>query len=193
MREIDRPEIEKLLVASAEPKDLEDWSRDGRFILYRVQNAKGSRDLWAVAITGDAKPLPLATTSFEEQGGRFSPDGRWIAYSSNETGQGEIYVQPFPGPGGKVQIATGVESLLQGIQWRRDGHELFFVGIGNRVMAVPITLSGSTVKAGAPVALFTAPAGGFFVSADGQRFLVSTITAEPAPITVLLNWTGLRK
>jgi Tol biopolymer transport system component len=190
---IDGPRDEMLLRTSPEPKHLEDWSSDSRFILYHEQNPKTNRDLWALPLAQNAKPLPIANTSFEERNGRFSPDGRWIAYSSNETGQGEIYVQSFPGSGGKFQIATGVPSATTGVQWRRDGRELFYLGAGNRVMAVAIAFDGSTVKAGPPVALFTAPPGGFLASTDGQRFLVSNVTAEAAPITALLNWAGLQR
>jgi hypothetical protein len=77
--------------------------------------------------------------------------------------------------------------------WRRDGRELFYQWPGNRVMAVPVTAVGDTLTAGTPVALFTAPPGGFVVSPDGQRFLVSPVVEEQAPITVLLNWAGLQK
>jgi eukaryotic-like serine/threonine-protein kinase len=181
------------LRTSPEPKHFEDWSPDGRFVLYHEQHPVTNRDLWALPVTGDSKPLVVANTSFEERNGRFSPDGRWIAFSSNETGQGEIYVQPFPGPGGKIQIATGMANSTTGIQWRRDGREVYYVGPSNRVMAVPIAMTGTEVKAGTPAALFTGPAGGFLASPDGQRFLVSTITQEAAPITVLLNWAGLRR
>jgi serine/threonine protein kinase/Tol biopolymer transport system component len=192
-RAIDGPGGETLLRASSEAKHLEDWSPDGRFILYHEQHPKTNRDLWALPVTGDSTPLAVAVTSFEERNGRFSSDGRWIAYWSNETGLGEINVQPFPGPGGKFQIATGVPGTTIGVQWRRDGRELFYVGPGNRVMAVPIAVGGNNVKAGTPVPLFTGPPGGFLASDDGQRFLVSNVTAQAAPITVLLNWTGLRR
>ncbi len=187
-RPVDGTATERLLVGSADAKIVEDWSPDGQFVLYTVQNPQTGFDLWVVPVTGDRKPVPVARMPFAERAGRFSPDGRWIAYSSDETGQGEIYVQPFPGPGGKVQISTGGGGVAQ---WRHDGRELFYMGTNNRVMAVAIAISGSALKAGAPVALFTAPAGsGFVASADGQRFLVSTVTTDPAPITVLLNWAG---
>lgn len=80
----------------------------------------------------------------------------------------------------------------QAPQWRRDGRELTYLAPDNRVMALPIEVSGSTIRPGAPVNLFAAQPGGFLMSSDGQRFLVSTVTAEPAPITLLLNWAGLR-
>lgn len=192
-RTVDGSAAETLLRSSPEPKHFEDWSPDGRFVLYHEQHPSTNRDLWALPVAGDSKPLLVANTPFEERNGRFSPDGRWIAFFANETGQGEIYVQPFPGPGGKVQIATGVPSSTTGVQWRRDGREIYYVGSSNRVMAVPIAITGTEVKAGTPTALFTGPAGGFLAAPDGQRFLVSTITQEAAAITVLLNWAGLHR
>ncbi|HVH26068.1 MAG TPA: protein kinase [Vicinamibacterales bacterium] len=193
LRAIDGTEVERLLASSPEPKHLEDWSSDGRFILYHEQHPKTNRDLWALPLAPDSKPLPVAKTPFEERNGRFSPDGRWIAYMSNESGQGEVYVQPFPGPGGRMQIGTGIPGSTTGVQWRRDGRELYYVGLGDRVMAVPMTLDGNSAKAGTPVPLFTGPRGGFLASPDGQRFLVSTVTAEPAPITILMNWAELKR
>jgi len=188
-RPFDGPGTETLLVASSDAKLVYDWSPDGRFVLYGVQDPKTGRDLWVVPVTGDRTPVLVAGTPFAEQGGRFSVDGRWIAYESNESGRTEIYVQPFPGSGTRIQMST---QGGQAPQWRRDGRELTYLAPDNRVMALPIEVTGSTVKPGTPVKLFTAPPGGFVMSSDGQRFLVSTVTAEPAPITLLLNWAGLR-
>ncbi len=188
-RPFDGPGTETLLVASSDAKLVYDWSPDGRFVLYGVQDSKTGNDLWVVPVTGDRKPVPVAVTPFSEQGGRFSVDGRWIAYYSNESGRNEVYVQPFPGPGTRIQMST---QGGQAPQWRRDGRELTYLAPDNRVMALPIEVSGSTIRPGAPVNLFAAPPGGFVMSSDGQRFLVSTVTAEPAPITLLLNWAGLR-
>ncbi len=183
---------ETLLVASPEAKIVHGWSSDGRFILYEVQDPQTDRDLWVVPVEGDRKPFPIAHTPFAEANGKFSPDGRWIAYDSNESGQYEVYVQPFPGPGGKLQVSTGGGGIRQ---WRRDGKELFYSGLNNRVMAAPITVNGATLKAGTPATLFTIASGGIFVfaSPDGQRFLVSNVTADPSPVTVLLNWAGGKK
>jgi Tol biopolymer transport system component len=181
---------ESLLLASPEHKNIYDWSFDGRFILYASQNPKTGEDLWALPLDGDRKPLPVAQTAFQEVDGRFSPDGRWIAYMLNESGRNEIHVQPFPGPGAKLQISTNGGSNPQ---WRRDGREIFFLGPDNRLMAVPVMLAanGSTVEAGTPVALFaTRPGSEFAASPDGQRFLINTSLEDAAipPITVLLNW-----
>jgi eukaryotic-like serine/threonine-protein kinase len=192
-RAVDGGEVEKLLFSSPEPKHLEGWSPDGRFVLYHEQHPKTNRDLWALPLAPDSKPLPVARTPFEERNGGFSPDGRWVAYTANETGQGEVYVQPFPGPGGRIQIGIGVPTSTTVVQWRRDGRELYYVGPGDQVMAAPIALAGNSIKAGTPVRLFTGPPGGFLASPDGQRFLVSTVTAEAAPITILMNWGGLAK
>ncbi len=189
VRPVDAPGTETLLVESSDAKLAYDWSPDGRFLLYGVQDPKTANDLWVVPLAGDHKPLPVARTPFAEQGGRFSPDGRWIAYHSNESGRNEVYVQPFPGPGSRVQMSTAGG---QAPQWRRDGRELTYLAPGNRVMAVPAASTGATIRLGVPANLFTAPPGGLVMSGDGQRFLVSKVTTEAAPITLLLNWAGLR-
>ena len=183
-------ETESLLLESAEQKNIYDWSLDGRFILYGAQNSKTGRDIWALPLFGDRKPLAVAQTAFDEAEGRFSPDGRWVAYGLNETGRNEIHIQPFPGPGGKLQISTGGGNFPQ---WRRDGREIFYVGPDSRLMTVPVMLpvNGSTVEAGTPVALFAMrPGSEFAATPDGQRFLINTLLEDAAtpPITVILNW-----
>jgi Tol biopolymer transport system component len=179
---------ETVAFESAESKNLYDWSRDGRWIVFATQSPKTARDLWALAMDREKheKPIAVAQTMSEEREARFSPDGRWIAYQSNESGQFEIYVQPFPGPGGKSQISTGGGTSPK---WHRDGRSLFYLDQANRVMTVSVTPNGARVEPGAPVALFPLPQGtAFEVSADGQRFLINDITKEPSPITILLNW-----
>jgi hypothetical protein len=140
----------------------------------------------------------VVQTSYREQNGQFSPDGHWIAYESNESGQFEVYVQPFPGPGGKSRISSAGGAQAR---WRRDGKELFYIALDNRLMAVPIHLDTKreAVDAGAAVPLFTTHIGGavqgpvnqqYIVSPDGQRFLMNTVAEEAvaSPITVILNW-----
>ena len=114
-----------------------DWSSDGRFILYVISRPDAARDLWAQPLEGDRKPFPVLATPFNETNAQFSPDGRWIAYQSDESGRFEIYVQPFPGPGRKVQVSG--EGGVQ-VRWRRDGRGLSYLASGNRLMAVPIQL-----------------------------------------------------
>jgi len=177
---------ETLLWESSESKNVSDWSSDGRWILFAAQSIKTARDLWALAMDGEKKLVAIAQTAAEEANGRFSPDGRWIAYQSNESGSNEIYIQPFPGPGARSQISTGGGTSPQ---WRRDGKELFYLGPDSRLMTVSVALNGPHVELGVPAPLFSlAPGAAYTASADGQRFLINEITKEASPITILLNW-----
>jgi Tol biopolymer transport system component len=174
------------------------WSPDGRYIAYIVfQGAPGSKaDLWLLSLA-DRKTLPILQSPFDEVQAVFSPDGRWLAYASNESGRFEIYVQPFPGPGGKWQISTS-----GGIQprWARGGKELFFVAPGGKIMSVEIQTS-TIVEAGTPRVLFSAslknaPGPPYDVSSDGQRILLNRPIEEASsspPITLIQNWTALLK
>ena len=102
------------------------WSRDGRYVLWNGENPNASADLWILPVAGDQKPFPLVETPrFREHHGRFSPDGRWVAFVSNESGRDEIYVVPFPRAYGRWQLSTTGGSWPR---WRHDGHELFYVG-----------------------------------------------------------------
>jgi Tol biopolymer transport system component len=178
---------ETALLSSSEPKFVDDWSPDGRNLLFNVQSTEGGRDVWVLPLDGDRKPLQLTRTPFSESEGRFSPDGRWVAYQSNETGRMEIYVQSFPDLKMKVQVSARGGAIPF---WRRDGRELFYEAPDERIMAVPIELSAITARPGAPVALFQRT-GNWESSPDGQRFLMVEETEPPAPITLLLNWAGL--
>src|SRR5262249_19249665 len=138
--------------------------------------------------------LVVAKTRFEELNGQFSPDGRWVAYETNESGQFEIVVQPFPEPSSKWQVSTGGGTQPR---WRADGKELYFVASDGKLMAASITFPGSTFTAGKPVALFPAalaPGLGtnrqeYAVSRDG-RFLINqpVESSTTTPITLILNW-----
>ena len=189
---------EEVQYKSDTPKELTDWSTDGRFILFDAYDAKTGGDLWALPLFGDRKPYALLNTPFSEQQGHFSPDGRWFAYTSNESGRYEVYVQSFPLSGGKWLVSTAGGAQPH---WRRDGKELFYVAADRRLMAVDVT-AGASLEASAPKALFQtqvvrydAP-NRYDVSADGQRFLINTPVGEVSqtPITVVLNWTaGLKR
>ncbi len=178
----------------------DDWSPDGSFIIFRgLGDMKSSFDLWALPLTARGKPFVVVQTDFEERDAQFSPNGKWIAYHSDDTGQFEVYVQPFMRPGTRTPISNGGGAQ---VRWSRDGTELFYVALDGRLMAVPIRSSsdGRTLDAGAPVPLFvTRIIGGlpgqgnhrqqYVVSLDGQRFLVhSVVGEETSPITVILNW-----
>jgi len=186
---------EEMLLATAEIKSATDWSPDGRVILYRTVSPKTGNDLFALAV-GDRKPMPIAQTDSDERDGQFSPDGKWLAFVSNESGRPEVYVQPFPGPGRRQSISSNGGGQPR---WRRDGKELFYIALDGRMMAVSIEFSADgTVAASAPVPLFVTNVGAavqinnrhqYEVSRDGQRFLMNTIVEEAAaPITLLLNW-----
>lgn len=170
-----------------ERASVSDWSRDGRFILYESKFG-----LSVLPLFGDHKPFPLLQTG--ESQGRFSPNGRWMAYYSAESGKGQVYVQSFPLSGAKWQISTNGGTNPR---WRRDGKELFYLASDQKLMAVAVNGEG-TFQADVPKALFqTREVVGryrYAVTADGQRFLVNTPEASTAPITVVLNWTaGLGK
>ena len=174
-----------------------DWSRDGRFLLYRSLDLKTSFDLWALPLFGDKKPFPVVQTNFDERDGQFSPDGKWIAYQSNETGRFEIYVQSFPGPSAKSLVSSNGGAQ---VRWRDDGKELFYVALDGHLMAVPIKLdlAGKTLESGEPTPLFATRVGGavqsnykqqYMVASNGQRFLMNVLIEEPnSPITIMLNW-----
>jgi hypothetical protein len=159
-------------------------------------------DLWALPLEGTRKPFPVVQSRFNEDEGQFSPDGRWIAYRSNESGRDEVYVQAFPGPAGKRQMSTVGGSQPR---WRRNGKELFYVAADTRLMSVPVALTpeGQTPSVGVPAPLFRTrlvgvdqPKAQYAVAADGQRFLMNVIADEAtiSPITIVQNWTAaLRK
>jgi serine/threonine protein kinase/Tol biopolymer transport system component len=189
----------ELLLATPEDKMPSDWSPDGRVLLYTSYFvAETANDIWALPLSGERKPFPVVQTPFDEMLPQFSPDGRWIAHQSNETGQFEIYLQQFPGPGGRQRVSTAGGAQ---VRWRRDGKELFYIALDGRLMAVPIRFAsdGQAFDAGTSAPLFATQVGGavsgterqqYVVSPDGQRFLMSVLPEDPnpPPIAVILNW-----
>src|SRR5262249_55575050 len=143
---------EELLLETPSIKFPQDWSKDGRFLLYGEADPKtGSRDLWALPMIGnERKPVLIGNTPFEELNGQFSPDGRWVAYETNESGRFEIVVQQFPIPVSKWQVSTGGGTQPR---WRADGKELYFIAPDGKLMAASIA-EGATFTAEAPIALF---------------------------------------
>jgi Tol biopolymer transport system component len=151
--------------------------------------------LWILPLSGDRKPFPFLQTESQEGNGMFSPDGRWVAYFSTESGNVELYVAPFPGPGGKRQVSTSGANTPA--KWRKDGKEIFYLAPGDKLMAAEVNGQGATLEVGAVRQLFEIRRGGpgyvYDVTADGQRFLVNTAVEqkEPsAPITLVINWTA---
>jgi len=171
---------------SEENKNPQDWSADGRYMSYVSQSPRTGFDVMALPLFGDRKPVDIGRTQFSEGGGRFSPDGRWVAYFSDESGRPEVYIQTFPVPGEKMQVSVG-SGLFP--HWRSDGRELFFTSLDNQLMAVPIVASGNRMEIGTPRPLFTASGAlGYEPSPDGQRFLIVRQVSEASPINVILNW-----
>jgi len=193
--------IEEPVFQDARDKWPTDWSPDSRFVLFNRNGGTTGRDIWALPLSKSEPPLAVAESAFDEEDAQFSPDGRWIAYQSNESGRFEIYVQSFPSRNRKVQISKNGGAQ---VRWRHDGRELFYVALDGRLMAVAIQPSadGAMFDVADPVALFATHVGGavqtnsrqqYVVSGDGQRFLLNTVLEEAlAPITVLLNWNPQR-
>ena len=201
---------EELLLESPQDKAVNDWSADGRFLLYHSHDPHRDRDLWVLPLDGDHKPWVFLKTNFNERWARFSPDGRWVAYTSNESGHDEIYVRPFLEPaastskdgssGGQWQVSTagGIYPL-----WRSDGKELYYLAPEGQMMAVPITVAGTALAPAAPVVLFlpriygggtdTSLGRQYDITRDG-RFLINTVLdAASSPITFIQNWKPTAK
>jgi eukaryotic-like serine/threonine-protein kinase len=207
-------EEKELLKQPGQMKIPSAWSSDARFLLYHTPVlGKGGADLYVLPMEGPdrtpGKPVRLLGTKYNEAYGSFSPDGRWIAYASDESGRWEVYVRPFlaAGPSGpslgeaKWQVskegfggAAGTGQLAP--KWRRDGQEIVFRGLNGLPVAVDVSAKGGAFNAGMPKQLFDAPANlSWDVTADGKRFLmVSASQISRVPITVVLNWqTDLKK
>jgi eukaryotic-like serine/threonine-protein kinase len=194
----------ELLFHSNEIKSPQDWSRDGRFLLF-LQRAKDTgNDLWTLSMDGEHKAAPYLLTPFNEAQAKFSPDGHWVVYSSNESGTREVYVQPFPmSTGGKWPVSNGGGSQPR---WSPDGKELFYLAPDNSLMAVSVSTTGGTFQPGVPKALFPAAVLGgggggpgiawrWDISPDGKRFLMNTAMEDSVglPVTVVLNWQSAVK
>ena len=187
---------EEILLKSDSNKIPMDWSPDGRFILYTVNDPKTKIDLWVLPLFGDQKPVPFLQTDANERLGRFSPNGRWIAYASDQSGVNEIYVQTFPASGGQWQISTNGGYVMA---WRGDGKELFYISSDRKMMSVEVNGEGASFERGTPrflfdvhIPSFNTPQAQFAVMPDGQKFLIAKPVGEDtsAPITVVLNWTS---
>ena len=189
---------EEVLAASPDNRHPEDWSPDGRSLSFGVVGALNRRlQIWILDLAPERRVIPFATEAeaWNLANSRFSPDGRWVAYSSDETGRSEVFVRAFPGPGRKWQVSSSGGGHPV---WRRDGKELFYLSLDNKIMAVPIA-SEATFRAGAPVELFSVNLKllnenrAYGVSSDGRRFLVNSQSSDQAspPLELLVHWTSL--
>ena len=182
-----------------------DWSPDGRFIVFENTGiARLSSEIQSDVLMFDLahgrKVIPVLSTRFHESNAAFSPDGKWLTFTSNESGRPEVYVQAFESTGaprvtGERRLVT--RSGAQALRWRRDGKELFYLALDGRVYAVPAKLSPKpefgpatplfTISTEARAAIHSVP--GFDVSPDGQRFLIPVVTSQQGPtLVVMQNW-----
>jgi eukaryotic-like serine/threonine-protein kinase len=174
-------------------------SPNDRFLLFD-NDYMGQTQVYVLPLEGNRKPYPFLPSMFVHRSGHFSTDGRWVAYVSRESGSDEVYVAPFPGPGGKWRISNAGGRAPR---WRRDGREVFFAAPDNTLMSAEIETKQNKIEVKGVHALFhanfasefTARAGPYDVIADGSRFLVNVDDDEPVPpITLVLNWpAALRK
>jgi dipeptidyl aminopeptidase/acylaminoacyl peptidase len=167
-----------------------DFSKDGRYLLYKFGSNPG--DLWALPFVGNLKPFPVVQSPrFNEDEGRFSFDGKWVAYNANDTGRMEVYAVPFPQANYRIQISNQGGSQPR---WRGDGEELFYLAPDGRMMSVELS-DKPTLKPGIPKMLFKTPLlvdasiDQYAVTPDGKRFLIPVqVDERPTPISIILNW-----
>ena len=189
---------EELLLGGKEGQEnVEDWSRDGKYLMYNFQRGNAAY-IYVLPLTGDRKPVPFINTQFRTQQAQFSPNGRWVAYLSLESGRKEVYVQGFSldpsQPRGRSQISVDGGEMPR---WRPDGKELFFQS-GDNHFAVDVKTDGPAFQAGIPRPLFAVPIVGsatvggsqYVVTHDGQRFLILAAVEKPnnQPLEVLVDW-----
>ena len=192
---------EDMLYAQVGFQTTEDWSREGKWLAFTDGTQETGTDVWVLSLD-DRRAEPVFTTRFNEWGARFSPDSRWMAYVSDESGRSEVSIAPFRGAGARIQVSIGGGLAPR---WRADGRELFYVTTdGKAVMMVPIDFT-PVLRAGVPVRLFTigretgfrnrARNLSYDVSPDGRRFLMSVAAGErvSSRITVVQNWTSILK
>ena len=178
-------------------------SPDGRFLLYLLRGEKTRLDVWALQMFGDKKEYPLLNSAYDERDPQISPDGKWMAYTSDESGSYEIYVRPFTADGKvgddrrRISVNTGQQA-----EWNRDGKELFYLTEDGQLMSVAVKVTGTQIDFGTPKALFRVHVLSRFnisheydVSPDGQRFLIGTLVgdAKAAPASIMVNWTASLK
>jgi Tol biopolymer transport system component len=180
--------VEELVLDTDEPKGPTSWSRDGKYLLFNSFATDTKADVWVMSMTGDPDPRPVLKTEFMELGAQFSPDGKWIAYTSDESGRFEVYITPFPGPGRKWQVSS---SGGLAPRWRGDGGEIYFQTLNNQMIAVGLGYENSALVVRGETELFQFPTGrGYDVTANGTKFLV--IDEEDrvfSPLTIVVNWT----
>jgi Tol biopolymer transport system component len=177
------------------PVYLNDWSPDGKSLLYTEASSDTSNDLWVLPLNPGGRPQPLLKTQATEGQGKFSPNGKWLAYMSDETGRPEVYVMAFPEGGRKYPVSNRGGGYPR---WRRDGKELFYRGLDGKLMAAQVTTTAEGLRFSSPTPLFQlvesqgAFAYPYDISTDGQRILaLAPGEATSAPLTVLTGWQAM--
>jgi len=199
--EADGGGVEERVTQSPSRQGITDWSRDGHFIIYEESSPDTGADLWTLAVTSEgrpapgARPQPYIRAPFDQRLARFSPDGHWVAYQSDESGQYEVYVQAFPEPREKFRISNAGGTFPQ---WGSTSHELFFLSKDAKLLSARLSPKDSSMEAYAPRDLFSLPPGflgisPYDVTPDGQRFLISVTLDRPEPLSVIVNWPALLK
>ncbi|MGD0840712.1 MAG: protein kinase [Candidatus Acidiferrales bacterium] len=187
------------LIDDTSEKMLGDWSRDGRYIAYSRLDTQGGGGLniWILPLFGDKKPFPLVQSQFNLLTPAFSPDGKWLAYSSDESGKREVFVVSFPQGGGKWQVSSGGGSQPR---WRADGKGLFYISEDNKLMSVEIQEQGASLAIGKTQTLFqsnafTGTGASYDVTSDGRKFIVASPLAPTSttPLTLVTNWSAALK
>jgi Tol biopolymer transport system component len=174
---------------------MNDWSSDGRYLVYTQQNPEGRFELWLLSLTGERKPQPFIKTAFNDSQGEVSPGNNWIAYTSDESGGlNEVYVTSFPIAGTRWRISSSGGSFPR---WSRDGKELFYRALDGTLMVASVRTASQGLEFGTPAALFRIPepvgmfAYPYDVSPDGKRILAlmpSNVSGDSSSLTVLVNW-----
>jgi Tol biopolymer transport system component len=192
----------KLLLSSGEYKQPFDWSQDGKYIAFvkSVQTKEMRSDIWILPMKSGEKPFAFVQTKANEWDPHFSPDGKWIAYCSNETGPNEVYVAPFPGPGEKVHItASGRTAPVGGScpRWARGGKEIFYLGPDNMLWIAELKITQGEVEISSTRRAFqtyAAPyAGSYDVSRDGTRIIINSDwqSWNVPPVILVANWSEM--
>jgi Tol biopolymer transport system component len=178
---------QEVLPGTDKTKNLTDWSRDGKYLMYQEL----LQQLYYLPLQGDRKPVLFQSANFGQALGVFSPDVRWVAFCSTESGEQRVYVVPFPGPGGKWQVSSGSGCMPR---WRQDGKEIFYLSGDSKIMSAQVSANGASFEAGTVKPLFETRIyrslnGGFDVTGDGQKFILAYESGQPdAVITLLENW-----
>jgi Tol biopolymer transport system component len=187
---------EKILFSSPLLKATSDWSNDGKYVLFTSMGDQNTKsDIWVLPMVGDRTPFAFAHSEFSEGGGVFSPDGKWVAYQSDESGKNEIYVRPFPGPGAKWQVSTSGGRFPY---WKSNGKEIYYLS-GGKIMTAQVSGSSQTFTVGTVREFFNpSDVGGINmgngtlrdISPDGNSILLSVSKGmlPTAPLTLSVNW-----